>query len=156
MLTGSGYIGVWAWIALVAAWLVCGALAAVAAWFGQLQGSGGWMAAGAMGLSGAFLGGEFVMMVVGHPGLSIAGATAGAVGILDLQRHHPELDCRPRENSFSRLWSSVSLLWPVLLAGLVGTTFGLIADSVVLGTLIAVAAMVATYQGRHSTRIIRR
>lgn len=156
MLTGSGFIGVWAWIALVAAWLLCGALAAVAAWFGQPHGSGGRMTAGAIGLSGAFLGGEFVMMVVGHPGLSIVGATAGAVGMLDLQEHHRGLGRRPRKESFSRPWSWVSLLWPVLLAGLIGTTLGLIADSTVLGTLIAVATMVAMYQGRRSTRIIRR
>jgi hypothetical protein len=160
MVAGSGSISAWAWIALVAAWLVCGAVAAVAAWFAQPHRSCGRMIAGATGLSGAFLGGEAVMMVVGHPGLSIVGAAVGAavgvVGLSDLQERHPELDRRPRKQSLSRLWSWVSLLWPVLLAALIGTILSLIADSAVLGTLIALATMLVIYQGRRSARITRR
>src|SRR5664279_5282109 len=116
-----------AWIATVAAWIACGALAAATAWLARPYSyPGGPATAAATGLSGGFFSGDAVIILGGDhalPALSIYGAAVGAIVALDLAaRTSVTPDGPPRSHTLARLWSWAILADPVLLAALIGIT----------------------------------
>jgi uncharacterized membrane protein YeaQ/YmgE (transglycosylase-associated protein family) len=140
---------------MVAAWLACGLLACAIAWSARAHAyPGGPATALAAGLCGGFLGGAFVILIAGRhgalPALSVYGAAVGAIVLLDLaERASGAASEPPRTAALEWLWSWAVMLEPLMLAAIVGLTFGAAAGSAPLGVLAGLASILLLYGHRN-------
>jgi len=137
-----------AWFVTLFGWLISGALvvgmARLAQPFGDAPGS-----PVAAALSGAFLGGMFVLMVADLRGLSICGAVVGAiVGADSAQRESGTIPGAVVARGLGWLWRWVIRVEPVLVGALAGVTVSIGVDSWLVGTLVGFTSMLAVcWQG---------
>jgi hypothetical protein len=134
-----------AWFVTLFGWLICGALvvgiARLAQPFGDVPGS-----PVAAALSGAFLGGMFVLMVADLRGLSICGAVVGAiVGVDSAQRESGTIPGAVVARGLGWLWRWVIRVEPVLVGALAGVTVSIGVDSWLVGTLVGFTSMLAVW-----------